>query len=141
MSKYELKTKKNDADVTAFLESVDSELRRNDAKKIVALMKRITKKKPMMWGKSIIGFDAYTYTSKSKITGEWPMIGLSPRKQALTIYVMSGYANMTDLLKKLGPHKTGSSCLYITDLKKIDMHVLTEIISKGYAHMKKNHSS
>lgn len=133
----ELKTKKNNASVTAFIKQVADDQRRKDAKALLTIFKEITGKRPKMWGDSIVGYDEYHYEYASGRTGDWPMAGFSPRKSSLTIYIMPGVKKYPDLLKKLGPHKTGSSCLYLKKLEDIDMKVLKQIIKKGYTDMKK----
>jgi len=93
-----------------------------------------------MWGQSIIGFGKYHYKStRSKQKGTWPLTGFSPRKQNISIYIMSGFKNKTDLLKKLGKHKTSVGCLYIKQLSDINESVLKKIIRKSVADMKKRH--
>ncbi len=92
-------------------------------------MKTITGESPQMWGGSIVGFGEYTYTYASGKTGDWPLIGFSPRAAKMSIYLMSGAENHTDLLKKLGKHKIGKSCLYVNNLSDIHIGVLEELIS------------
>ncbi len=132
MGKYELKTQKNSADVQAFLSSVTDISRKQDARKVTAIMQEITGEKPAMWGASIIGFGSYTYKNRSGFEGEWMRIGLSPRKQNLTLYIMNGFKEYDSLLQQLGKHKTGKSCLYINSLEDIDLEVLRELITKSY---------
>lgn len=133
----EPKTRPNDGDVTAFLDAVADDRRREDARTVCELMQTITRREPVLWGSSIIGFGTYTYSYASGRTGEWPLTGLSPRKQALTVYVMSGFAEHDALLEALGPHKTGRSCLYIRNLDKVDQKVLARLIRKSVAHLRK----
>lgn len=132
----ELKTRPNSADVSAFLDGVDDQRRREDARSVCETMQKITRREPVLWGTSIIGFGSYTYNYTSGRTGDWPLIGVSPRKQALTIYVMSGFDEYDELLEALGPHKTGRSCLYIRDLAKVDDKVLARLIRKSVAHLR-----
>ena len=127
----ELKTQENDGDVDAFLAGVTHERRREDARAVCAMMARISGMPPRMWGDSIIGFDAYEYTYASGRSGRWPMLGLSPRKASLTVYIMPGFDGFADELAELGPHKTSVSCLYLTDLRKIDMAVLERIAARS----------
>jgi hypothetical protein len=101
--------------VTAFINNAENPQRKKDAKEILKIIKEITGKKPGLWGTSIIGFDLYHYTYE---------IGFSPRKTALSIYIMPGYDDYSSLLKKLGPHTKGRSCLYIKKLEDIDMDIL-----------------
>ena len=133
----EPKTRPNDGDVAAFLDAVADDRRREDARTVCELMQTITRREPVLWGSSIIGFGAYTYSYASGRTGEWPLTGVSPRKQALTVYVMSGFAEHDALLDALGPHKTGRSCLYIRNLDKVDQKVLARLIRKSVAHLRK----
>jgi hypothetical protein len=139
MSKYELKTKKNSASVTGLINAIPEARKRADAKKVLAIMKKITGEKPVMWGTSIIGFGTYHYKYASGQEGDWMITGFSPRKQNLTIYIMPGYNLSQPLLKKLGKHKTGKSCLYINKLEDIDLKILEQLIDKGYKEMKKKY--
>ena len=137
MAKYELKTKRNNSSVKDFIDSVENDIRRKDSKEVLKIMKEVTSEKPVMWGSSIIGFGTYHYKYKSGQEGDWPIVGFSPRKQNLTIYIMTGYDDLESLTKKLGPHKLGKSCLYIKNLDDVDISVLKKIIEKGYKEMKK----
>lgn len=139
--KNELKTKKNNASVSGFINSVKNPIRKRDAKRALALMKEVTKEKPKMWGSSIIGFGEYEYTRRDKKTFNFMMTGFSPRAQNLTLYVMPGYAfpEMKALLKKLGPHSLGKSCLYIKNLDDVHLPTLKKIVKKGYIDMKKRY--
>ena len=131
----ELKTKPNDQSVEGFLNKVPDEKKRQDSFAILELMKQVTGDKPIMWGDSIIGFGTYKYKYASGRQGEWPVTGFSPRKQNLTIYIMSGFDEYDDLLTQLGKHSTGKSCLYIKKMEDIDQDVLRELISKSVEHM------
>lgn len=138
MSKYEHKTKKTKQSVSAFLNAIEDPQKRKDAKALHQLHREVTGKRAAMWGSSIVGYDQYTFTGKSGISGVWPMAGFSPRKTALTVYIMRGFAKQKALLKKLGPHKTGVCCLYIKRLDDIHLPTLKKLISWGYSEMKKN---
>ena len=138
MAKAEIKTKVNDASVTKFLEGVTDEEKRNDAFEILKLMKQITKEEPKMWGASIIGFGSYHYKGASGREGDWPLTGFSPRKQALTLYLMHGFDAHADLLKKLGKYKTGMGCLYIKKLDDVDRKVLKELVTASVKRMKQS---
>jgi len=131
----ELKTKKNDDDVGAFLESVDNDRRRRDALAMNEIMTRISGSDPKMWGSSIVGFGEYTYTNGSGKQVSWMRTGFSPRKQALTLYIMDGFESYEPLLEELGPHSTGKSCLYIKDLDQVDRSVLEQLINASLAHV------
>ena len=127
----ELKTKPTDESVVAFLNKVENDRRRQDSFKVLQLMKEITGEEPKMWGTSIVGFGSYTYKYASGREGEWMAIGFSPRKQALTLYIMDGFGEYDALLGELGKHKTGKSCLYINKLDDVDMDVLRDLIQKS----------
>ena len=133
----ELKTKINDADVEAFLNGIEDEKRRKDSFAVLELMKKITKAEPKMWGASIVGFGNYRYKYKSGREGDWFVSGFSPRKQNLTLYVMSGFSRYEELLAKLGKHKTGKSCLYINKLEDVDLDVLAEMIETSVENVNK----
>lgn len=127
----EIKTKKNDASVVDFLNSVEHQKRKEDSFVVLDLMQKITGDIPKMWGASIIGFIDYPYKYESGRTGEWFKVGFSPRKQSLTLYIMPGFEKLQELLDRLGKYKTGKSCLYINKLEDIDMSVLEEIIRES----------
>ena len=131
----ELKTQKNKASVTGFLNSIENEKRKSDSFIILELMKKITNSEPSMWGPSIIGFGSYHYQYASGREGEWFLTGFSPRKQSLTLYIVSGFKKYNDILNKLGKYKTGKSCLYINKLEDIDINVLEELISDSVAYL------
>jgi len=136
----EPKTKATKDSVTDFVKKIPDPQKRADTQAVIALMKDATKFDPVMWGTSIIGFGTYTYTYASGGTGDWPIIGLSPRKQNLTLYIMPGFDDGAALLKKLGPHSTGKSCLYIKRLSDIDLPTLKKIIVGSIVKMKKTHA-
>ena len=133
----ELKTKRNKGDVEAFLNSVQDEKKRHDSFTILELMKKTTGKQPEMWGDSIIGFGSYHYKYASGREGDWFVTGFSPRKQNLTLYIMSGFDEYEQLLSKLGKHSTGKSCLYIKKIEDVDMDVLKELVKQSVEHMEK----
>jgi hypothetical protein len=128
----ELKTKMTRASVSKFVNAIKDEQMRRDCKTLLALMKRISRVKPRMWGVSIIGFGSYHYRYDSGREGDWFRIGFSPRKNVVSIYVTTGFRNMEDVLKRLGRHKQGASCLYIKKLDEVDRSQLTKILSIGY---------
>jgi hypothetical protein len=131
----ELKTTRNQASVAAFLAGVTDPQRRSDAQAACSLMKEVTGAEPTMWGASIIGFGSYHYRYASGREGDWPAVGLSPRKQNLTVYVSEGFDGYADLLGRLGKHSTGKSCLYIRRLSDVDLGVLRELVRDGYGHL------
>lgn len=135
----ELKTKLNDGDVNAFLEAVHDEKRKADSFKTLQIMTEVSGEKAKMWGTSLIGFGSYHYVYASGRSGDWPLVGFSPRKQALTLYIMTGFKHYDDLLGKLGKYKTGKACLYIKKLEDVDEEVLKELISSSISFIKKKY--
>lgn len=133
----ELKTRKNQKSVKKFLDSVEHQGRREDAREILALMEEVTGEEPQMWGDSIVGFGSYHYRYASGREGDWFLVGFSPRKQNLTLYIMSGFSKYDDLLDKLGKHRTGKSCLYLNRLDDVDRKVLRRLVKESVAHVKR----
>jgi len=135
----ELKTKKTGASVREFLDGITDERKRRDAKAVAAIMKRVTGAPPKMWGPSMVGYGSYHYVYDSGRENDWFLAGFSPRKQALTLYIMSGFKGHDGLMKKLGKHKTGKSCLYINRLDDVDLEVLEQLVTRSVAAMKKRY--
>ena len=128
----EIKTKETSASVEDFINSVKDEQKRKDSFVLLDLMKKASGEAPKMWGKTLIGFGNKIY--KSPATGRevnWLLIGFSPRKANLSLYLMMDIKKQGDTLLKLGKHKTGVGCLYINKLEDIDLNVLEELISIG----------
>lgn len=137
----EIKTTVNDASVKDFINAVPDETKRKDGFTLLKIFTDITGEKPKMWGSSIIGFGQYHYKSeRSKQEGDWPLTAFSPRKQSLTLYIMLGFADYADLLKKLGKHKTSVGCLYINKLADVDQAVLKQLIKKSFMAMKQKYA-
>ncbi|OFY51063.1 MAG: hypothetical protein A2W85_05515 [Bacteroidetes bacterium GWF2_41_31] len=126
----ELKTKQNDAGVHEFINSfADTEQKRKDSFEILKLMQDVTGYEPKMWGGSIIGFGQYHYKSeRSRQEGDWPLVGFSPRKAAISLYVYSGCAGQDELLKDLGKFKMGKACIYIKKFSDINQEALKKLI-------------
>ncbi|MHA2393786.1 MAG: DUF1801 domain-containing protein [Promethearchaeota archaeon] len=133
------KTKPTDQNVDEFLKKVENPSKREDSYGILNLMKKITQEEPVMWGNSIVGFGSYHYKYASGREGDWPLTGFSPRKQNLTVYIMSGFEKYEELLSKLGKYKTGKSCLYINKLKDINIKSLKELIDESVKYLKENY--
>ncbi|MCH7860098.1 DUF1801 domain-containing protein [Sphingomonas sp. NPDC092331] len=131
----ELKTKATEVSVADFIAAVPDEARRADAEAVCAMMARLTGEPPKMWGPSIIGFGSYRYTYDSGRTGEMCRIGFSPRKAELVLYVLDGNADQSEVLNRLGRHKTGKGCLYVKRLADVDADVLEEIVRAKIARM------
>lgn len=136
----ELKTKLTSASPLKFLETIEPEEKRRDSYALMELICDVTGESPKMWGSSIIGFGQYHYKSeRSRQEGDWPMTGFSPRKQALTLYIMMAFDDNDDLLQKLGKHTRSKGCLYIKRLSDIDKEVLKKIIAVNHERMKKRY--
>ena len=136
----EVKTRKTDASVIEFLESVPNERRRQDGFAVLELMREVTGEEPVMWGSSIVGFGSYCYKYASERQGEWPLVAFSPRKQSLTLYIMDGFDGYDSLLDGLGKHRTGKACLYINKLEDVDEGTLRELVKQSVDHMIATHS-
>ncbi len=131
----ELKTKQNNQDVTAFLEAVDDPQKRADCFTLVQLMEEITHEPPRMWGDSIVGFGSYHYRYASGREGDWFLTGFSPRKQNLTIYIISGFGHFPKLMEQLGNYKTSKSCLYVKKLDDLDQEVLKKLVAQSVRYV------
>jgi len=125
----ENKTQKTKASVAEFIAGIADDGRRKDCRTVLKLMKEATGAPPRMWGPSIVGFGDWHYKSGSGREGDWFLAGFSPRKEALTLYLMTGVAPYEALMKKLGKHKTGKGCLYIKQLSDVDPTVLKQLIT------------
>lgn len=131
----ELKTKRNEQSVEGFLNSIPDETKRRDCFALKELMEDITASPAVMWGDSIVGFGSYCYRYASGREGEWFLTGFSPRKQNLTLYIMSGFSGYDGLLEDLGKYKTGKSCLYIKRMDDVHLDTLRELVKRSVQHM------
>lgn len=131
----ETKTQPNAESVLEFLHKLPEQKRTADCLVLVDLMQKATACQPVMWGSSIVGFGKYQYRYANGREGDWPIIGFSPRKNDLTLYIMPGFEKYDQLLQKLGKHKTGKSCLYLKNLADVDLKVLEKIISESVKAM------
>lgn len=136
----ELKTKRNEGDVEAYLNSVENDRKRQDAFAILELMQKVTGEEPKMWGDTIVGFGSYHYKYESGREGDWFLTGFAPRKQNLTLYIMPGFERYDELMASLGKYKTGKSCLYINKLEDVNLDVLEELIKQSVTHMQATNS-
>jgi hypothetical protein len=130
------KTRKTGASVAEFLNRIDDPRRRADCRRVAKMMRDATGKRAAMWGDSIVGFGRYTYHYASGRSGEWPIVGFSPRKNDLTLYIMPGFSTYDRLLEKLGKHRTGKSCLYLKRLADVDEAVLEELVKASVEAMR-----
>jgi len=135
----EPKTKPTDASVDAFLDTIEDKQRREDCKAVAQLMQKVTKAKPTMWGTGIVGFGTYHYKYASGQEADWPLVGFSPRKQNLVLYIASGFASYDGLMAKLGKHKTGKVCVYLNKLADVDQKVLKTLIEDSVKYMKEKY--
>ena len=131
----DLKTKPTGQSAEEFINSIADDKRRADCLTILELMKQVTGEEPKMWGDSIVGFGRYHYKYASGREGDWFVTGFSPRKQNLTLYIMSGFDQYDTLLNRLGKVKTGKSCLYVKQLEDIDLPTLKELVKQSAQHM------
>ena len=116
--------------MSKFINAIDDEQRRKDCKAIAAMMRQATKSKPAMWGASIVGFGRFEYV-RDRQTHQWFQCGFSPRKAALTLYLMGGYPKDAASLKKLGKVKTGGGCLYIKSLDEVNVPALRSTLAQS----------
>ena len=135
-----LKTVENENSVLDFLNSIDHANRRQDCFTLLDLMTKTTGSPAKMWGDSIVGFGNYHYKYESGREGDWFLTGFSPRKQNLTVYIMSGFSDYKELLNDLGKFKTSSSCLYIKKLEDIKLPVLQELIKRSVEETERRYS-
>ena len=136
MAKAENKTKATSVSPESFVDTVEHDVRRADAKVLLDLFADVTQLVPRMWGPSIIGYGRYHYKYESGREGEFMMTGFSPRKANQVIYIRPGYTDLSAILDRIGKYKIGKSCLYINKLADIDLDVLRELIIAGFEDMK-----
>ena len=132
----EPKTKPTQASVKEFLNQITDKERREDCFAVAKIMEEITGEKPKMWGPSIVGFGTYHYKYASGREGDWPVAAFSPRKKDLTVYLMPGFDERTELMQKLGKHSTGKSCLYIKRLSDIHLPTLKKLIKVSLNYLR-----
>ena len=134
------KTQRTDNSVSLFLDQIEPEQKRNDSFTLVDLMSKITSEEPKLWGTSIIGFGEYHYKYKSGREGDWFLTGFSPRKNALTVYLMCDLSHEDLNFDGLGKYKLSKGCLYFKKIEHIDLKVLTQIIKDSIKVIKKMYS-
>ena len=135
----ELKTQPTGADVRAFLAAVPDAQKRADCETLMEIMQRVTGEGPVIWGSSIVGFGSYSYRGTGGRIATWMATGFSPRKAALSVYIMQGFDAHEDLMAKLGHHKTGRACLYIKRLTDIDLAVLETLIARSCTYLRETY--
>ena len=134
-----MKTAPTQASVDAFIEAVEDEQKRADSRAIAAMMSAATGAPAQMWGTSIVGFGRYHYRYASGREGDFMIAGFSPRKRALTLYIMAGFSEYDALLAQLGKHTIGKSCLYIKRLADVDQAVLREIVERSVRYIREKY--
>lgn len=132
------KTKPNYGSALEFLEKIEDEQKRNESFELLEMMKQITGEEPVMWGTSIIGFGNYHYKYASGREGDWFLVGFSPRKQNLSIYLTYGVEKLKGI-ERLGKYKTGKACLYVKKLADVDRDVLQDLIATAVKKMIKTY--
>jgi len=135
----ENKTKPTKLKVSEFIASIEDKVKRADCRELMKLMSGITGNRAKMWGTSIVGYGKYHYKYASGREGEFFLTGFSPRKQALSIYIISGFSISPELMEKLGKYKTGKSCLYVKKLDDIDREVLAQLVEESVAYMREKY--
>jgi hypothetical protein len=137
----EIKTRPTRASVSGYFAAIADDVRRRDCKALAKLLAKITKAKPTMWGPSIVGFGKYHYKYESGHEGDMCIAGFSSRKPDLTIYLFPEFPERETLLKKLGKHKTGKSCLYVRKLEDVDTVVLEKLVAGSIAEARRRYPS
>lgn len=141
MSKTGLKTRETEASVEDFLAGIAPAPRQHDCRTLLDMMRRVTGHEPKMWGARMVGFGRYRYKYASGRQGEWFLTGFAPGTAAMSVYIMFGFSEFGALLKRLGKHKTGKSCLYINKLEDVDPAVLEDLVRAGFDAMRRRYPS
>ena len=137
----ELKTKQTDASVEAYLDTIADPRRRADCAALSALLQKVTRHEPRMWGPSIVGFGSYHYKYATGHEGDAPLAGFSSRKPEIVVYIAETFDSREKLLQELGKHRTGKVCVYIKRLSDIDVAVLEKLVKASVAEVRKQYPS
>ena len=135
----ENKTKPTQLKVSDFIAGIENKVKRDDCRELMKLMSKITGNRAKMWGTAIVGYGKYHYKYESGREGDFFLTGFSPRKQALSIYIVSGFSINPELMEKLGKYKTGKSCLYVKKLDDVDRSVLEQLVKESVAYMREKY--
>ncbi len=135
----ENKTKPTDASVEDYLASRANEQQRADCQEPMALLQKVTRQPPTMWGPSIVGYGVYRYTYESGRTGEAPVAGFAIRGRELVVYLVADDDEQKSLLSRLGKHKMGKSCLYFKRLTDLDKSVLEQLVAGSVAEVRRRY--
>jgi Domain of unknown function (DU1801) len=133
------KTKPTDASVEDYIASRANERQRTDCQELMALLKKITRQPPKMWGPSIVGYGSYRYTCESGRTGEAPLAGFAIRGRELVVYLVAEGERQKTLLAKLGKHKMSKSCLYFKRLADLDKSLLEQLVVGSIAEVRRRY--
>lgn len=137
----ENKTKPTKVSVTGFMNSIEDRQKRSDARKLAAMMREATGARARMWGPNIVGFGQYHYKYASGREGDFMITGFSPRKQAMTLYIIPGFKHFETLMRKLGNYRTGKSCLYIKRLSDVNEDILRQLIEDSVNYMRRHYDT
>jgi len=140
-ARSENKTKATEVDPVEFINGVEHDTRREDALVLLDLMGRVTGHEAKMWGPSMVGFGRFHYEYETGRSGDWFMVGFSPRKANQVIYLMPGYLELQDQLARLGKHRIGKSCLYINKLADVDIDVVEEMVKFAVDYLHENYET
>ncbi|MEO7265597.1 MAG: DUF1801 domain-containing protein [Ferruginibacter sp.] len=140
MAKTLAKTTENNNSVLAFIKSIPGDQKQKDSLKIIDIMKKESGFKPKMWGPAIIGFGSCHFKYESGREGDMPLIGFSPRKESLTLYLSSKFDNREELLKEFGKHKTSKACIYVKKIEDINIEVLKKMVANALKYTKAKYS-
>jgi hypothetical protein len=131
------KTTETEKSVAGFIDAVKDETKRDDSYQLIALMKKLMKAEPKLWGPSIVGFGSYHYKYDSGHEGDSPLLAFSPRANALTVYLSGNFEKRDELLIKLGKYKSERGCIYIKKLADVDMAILEKMMTAHVKHIRK----
>lgn len=137
----ELKTKQTDVSAESYFDTIEDPRRRADCVALAALIKKVTKHEPKMWGPSIVGFGSYHYKYPTGHEGDAPVVGFSSRKPEIVVYISDDFESREELLQQLGKHRTGKVCVYFKRLADIDVTVLEKLVKASVAEVRKRYPS
>ena len=131
------KTRPTEVSAESHLAAIENEEQRSDARALVALMRRVTKQEPRMWGPSIVGFGSYHYKYASGHEGDSALAAFAVRGSELVVYIATGFEGRDELLARLGKHRSGKVCVYIRRLANVDLKVLETLVARSVAETKR----
>lgn len=135
----ENKTRITETSVESYLSTISNDVRREDCEVLAKLITSATKEQPKMWGTSIVGFGSYHYKYESGREGDSCTIGFSSRKGDISLYLLADFPERVELLAKLGKHKTGKGCVYVSRLSDVDLRVLEKLVTGSYAESRRRY--